>query len=219
MSPSRLPPRSRLSKAQRIRLDMQTKESAAPAHRNTRSAAAAQGPSQPQVQQPDVLPTAPPQPAAGLRAPAIAPDAHAVPADIQDAMELAAQRAGLLSSAALRSHTVNSGGSPLSSAPPSSPSSVAITVMHQSQMAAEKKERQLEKSLLEQGHKDLMEEKDRVIAAQQVTVDKLMAKVEEAMKACAEYKSKANRYEGMYELQRNDHQRMFEAMLGRLNRE
>ena len=91
--------------------------------------------------------------------------------------------------------------------------------MHQSQMAAEKKERQLEKSLLEQGHKDLMEEKDRVIAAQQVTVDKLMAKVEEAMKACAEYKSKANRYEGMHELQRNDHQRMFEAMLGRLTRE
>ena len=182
--------------------------------RNTRSAAAKAGPSEPQVVPPSAMPTAPPAPssAAASTGPALPTHAHAVPEDILRAMAHAAAnnfgtkptsfqgRAGTASPASSRQ----------------SDSSVALTVLHDEKMAAEKRERKAEKEMLEDKFNAVVAEKDKASAIQLKMIEDLQRKLEAATTAYSLEKSKAEKFEGMYELQRNDHQRMFQAMLGKI---
>jgi hypothetical protein len=220
-SPSRLPEkRSRMSRAQRIAADAAAAATASRPLRNTRSAATAQGPSPPQDTQPSALPEAPPQPARGERAPAMAPTSHHVPQDIAASMEAAAQRAGLSAASLHQSATSATGfSSPSRSSPAASQApSVAMTEFYDAKIAALKDEKEMMKVLLEGKHKDMLVEKEKLAAAQQLRIESLQARLDASLLESADHKANAVKFKGMFELQSNDHQRMFAAMLEKLNK-
>ena len=222
-SPSRLEPakRNRLSKAQRLRLDKQAEEKAKvtvnvvmSSTRNTRSAAAKSGPSQLQEEQPPTLHTAPPEPAPGVRAPAIAPHAHAMPQDLVDAM----QRARQASQTSPMSSPVSSHPTSVSGA--THPSSVALTEFHEEKMRSEQGARKLEKEMMEKAHLALIEEKDRAhhLAAQVAAkaIEDLSKRLFDAQEQASTHKANAKQYEAMFQMQKSDHERMFDAMLAKM---
>ena len=101
-----------------------------------------------------------------------------------------------------------------------------MTELFDAKMKAEQQQRKLEKEMLEDKHKAVLAEKDQMLAnhdqaaaSAKTLIQDLQAKLEAQRELAAECKAKAALYEGMYQLQKNDHERMFEAMLAKMNRD
>ena len=191
--------------------------------RNTRSAAAAQGKSQPKARQPPALPTAPPPPSStgatgNPEQENTSAHAHAVPTDILDAMQAATKRMEMQADRANASSPATSASDSLSNI-----SSIALTTLHEANMKAEKDKRELEKSLLISQHEAMLKqheamlaEKESVAATHLKMIEDLQARLDQCVKEVTAQTANAKRFESMYELQKNDHARMFEAMLAKM---
>ena len=62
-------------------------------------------------------------------------------------------------------------------------------------------------------HLDIMNAKDAEIKRLTATVESLTARIEQEQKYGREHFARADKYEGLYNVNRADHQRMFEEML------
>ena len=93
-----------------------------------------------------------------------------------------------------------------------------MTEFYDAKIAALKDEKEMMKVLLEGKHKDMLVEKEKLAAAQQLRIESLQARLDASLLESADHKANAVKFKGMFELQSNDHQRMFAAMLEKLNK-